>query len=316
MAADAQLSWEKRLAPFAAGAALVAIALQVAGFALGAPANKDAPGRNDPLPIQQTLDNFHAHASALLSSQLALALSNFFAAAALFYLFRATRHRRKELPQIVQWLLVVGPLLFLIAVVLNWTGIKSASDKYTDKGAAAVRTVKSTKDQRKDAREFCKKNPEPNCVASRTRREAVAKKLVDDNRSPVTAAAGFGGTLALGFSFVIVALNAMRAGLLSRFTGILGIIVGALMVLPILPTPVVQIFWLGALSVLFLGRWPGGRGPAWETGEAEPWPVPEGRGGLFAPRPQQAEPEAEPEPAPEPEQVNRRSSRKRKRKRR
>jgi len=35
---------------------------------------------------------------------------------------------------------------------------------------------------------------------------------------------------------------------------------------------VVQAFWLGALGALLVGRWPGGRGPAWETGEADPWP--------------------------------------------
>jgi hypothetical protein len=54
--------------------------------------------------------------------------------------------------------------------------------------------------------------------------------------------------------------------------GIIGIVTGALLVLPLSPLPVVQIFWLGALAALFLGRWPGGRGPAWETGEAVPWP--------------------------------------------
>jgi hypothetical protein len=84
------------------------------------------------------------------------------------------------------------------------------------------------------------------------------------------------------------------------------------MVLPLLPSPVVQIFWLGAMGVLFMNRWPGGRGPAWETGEAEPWPVPEGRGGLFAPRPA---PEPEPEPQPAPEPVKRPASRKRKKRR-
>jgi hypothetical protein len=57
--------------------------------------------------------------------------------------------------------------------------------------------------------------------------------------------------------------------------GILGIIVGALFVLPILgQVPFVQLFWVGAIGLLALARWPqGGRGPAWETGEADPWPT-------------------------------------------
>jgi hypothetical protein len=310
----AQLSWEKRFAPWAAGAAVGAIVLQVAGFAAGISANKHAPGRGDPLPIQRTLENFHDHANALLASQVINAAANFFAAGVLFYLFRATRHRRKELPQVVQPLLVIAPVLLAVAVGLYWSGTKAAADKFATPTVAHV-SAKPTKDERKDAVEFCKNRREENCVARRTRLEAVAKKLADDNRSPLTAAAGFGGTLSFAFAYVIIALNAMRAGLLSRFMGILGIIVGAMMVLPILPSPVVQIFWLGALGLLFLGRWAGGRGPAWETGKAEPWPVPEGRGGLFAPRPR-AEPEPEPEPQPEPEPVNRPASRKRRRNKR
>ena len=51
--------------------------------------------------------------------------------------------------------------------------------------------------------------------------------------------------IALGF--VLISLNAMRAGLLTRFMGVLGIIVGALLVFPI-PSPVV------------VGRSPAGRG--------------------------------------------------------
>jgi hypothetical protein len=79
--------------------------------------------------------------------------------------------------------------------------------------------------------------------------------------------------------------------------GVLGAIVGALYVLPLFTGPYpVELFWLVALGVLFLGRWPGGRGPAWDTGEAIPWPQPE-RG------PRRGVEEAEPEPSalPEPE---------------
>lgn len=79
--------------------------------------------------------------------------------------------------------------------------------------------------------------------------------------------------LALGLGFVMVSLNAMRAGLLTRFMGILGIIVGVLFVIPIgSQLPIVQSFWLIAVGLVFLGRWPSGTPPAWETGRAEPWP--------------------------------------------
>jgi hypothetical protein len=85
---------------------------------------------------------------------------------------------------------------------------------------------------------------------------------------------GLPGTLALALGFVLVALNAMRAGLLTRFMGILGIIVGVLIVIPIgTGLPVVQVFWLLAIALLFLGRWPNGMPPAWQTGREEPWPT-------------------------------------------
>ena len=73
---------------------------------------------------------------------------------------------------------------------------------------------------------------------------------------------------------MLTALNAMRVGLLTRFMGVLGIIVGVLFVIPLEGAlPIVKVFWLVALGVLFLGRWPGGMPPAWVTGEAQPWPT-------------------------------------------
>ena len=45
------------------------------------------------------------------------------------------------------------------------------------------------------------------------------------------------------------------------------------MVIPILPGAFVQLFWIVALGMLFLGRWPNGRGPAWSVVEAVPWPT-------------------------------------------
>ena len=80
------------------------------------------------------------------------------------------------------------------------------------------------------------------------------------------------GTFSLAVGLVLVSLNAMRTGLLTRMLGYLGVAAGALMVL--VPLPIVQIFWLAALGFILMGRWPGGAPPAWRTGQAEPWPVP------------------------------------------
>jgi hypothetical protein len=88
---------------------------------------------------------------------------------------------------------------------------------------------------------------------------------------------------------------------------------------------VVQPFWLLTLTALFLGRWPNGVPPAWQTGKAEPWPTQqelrEERDKTKAAQLKaagKAEPEAEPEPAAATASAGpaHPSSKKRKRKRR
>jgi len=84
---------------------------------------------------------------------------------------------------------------------------------------------------------------------------------------------GFLGALVLAIGLILVSVNAMRVGLLTKLFGFLGIIAGAMLI--ICPLAVIHTFWVGGLGVLYLGRWPGGDLPAWKTGNAEPWPVPE-----------------------------------------
>jgi hypothetical protein len=80
------------------------------------------------------------------------------------------------------------------------------------------------------------------------------------------------GLLLLAVGIVLVSLNAMRVGLLTRFLGYLGIISGVLTIIPLVPIPVVEAYWLLALAYLFSGRWPSGVPPAWSSGRVERWP--------------------------------------------
>jgi hypothetical protein len=75
-------------------------------------------------------------------------------------------------------------------------------------------------------------------------------------------------------AFVAIVVSAMRVGLLTRFLGYLGVISAVLFVIPLVPLPIVQAYWLGALGLLLLGRSPTGTPPAWQSGEAMPWPSP------------------------------------------
>jgi hypothetical protein len=99
---------------------------------------------------------------------------------------------------------------------------------------------------------------------------------VTDDTSALQIAQGvlFPAVLGLVVMMIYVPLQAQRAGLLSRFFGSLGMALGASMIL-ILPVALLGVLvWLGYLGLLFVGRVPGGRPPAWEAGEAVPWPRP------------------------------------------
>ena len=112
--------------------------------------------------------------------------------------------------------------------------------------------------------------------------DTCADDLLQDDVNPIAVGLSLAGSVATAFMFVMLPLRARRAGLMSQFMAILGVIAGALMVLRLMPLvpEIVQAFWLGAIGALFLGNWPGGRGPAWETGEPDPWPSAAQRRGL------------------------------------
>jgi hypothetical protein len=80
--------------------------------------------------------------------------------------------------------------------------------------------------------------------------------------------------LALAAGTITVMLGAQRVGLLPRWMGILGVITGLLLFLPIggAQLQIVPAFWMVMAGILLIGKWPGGDPPAWEAGEARPWP--------------------------------------------
>lgn len=80
------------------------------------------------------------------------------------------------------------------------------------------------------------------------------------------------GNLMLAVGVILVALSAMRVGLITRLVGYTGVVSGALFIIgvPVL-TPVIQGYWLAATAVVLARRWPSGDPPAWDSGEAVPW---------------------------------------------
>lgn len=85
---------------------------------------------------------------------------------------------------------------------------------------------------------------------------------------------GLVGSLLLAIAFVLVSLNAMRVGLLTKFLGYLGMVAAAasLLLIGSAPALLVEVFWLLAIAYLLSGRWTTGEPEAWRTGTAVPWP--------------------------------------------
>ena len=110
--------------------------------------------------------------------------------------------------------------------------------------------------------------------------DALASHVTDNNGTiQVSQAMAVPALLGLVVMMVYIPLQALRAGLLTRAVGSLGIALGAAIV--ILPFAMIGVsIWVGYLGIL-IGWRGGGRPPAWAAGEAIPWP----RAGEPAPAP-------------------------------
>jgi hypothetical protein len=249
------LGWEARQRPRAAVAAILGALLSLAAELWSAAIFRDAPRipfvrslqhalQPGPLGSSPSLRTpfytfYDAHAGALLGASVIRALGYVGIAWALAFLAVATRARRPELPRLALYLPVVGGLLVAISVLMGTIGSSTAVSDFL----SGARSVDAAQD-------------------------------IGRNTLIVTAGfVGLAGSLALASSFVLVALNAMRTGLLTRAMGIMGILVGVLIIFPIgLIAVIIQNVWLLAVGVLLLSFWPQGVPPAWRTGRAEPWP--------------------------------------------
>jgi hypothetical protein len=240
-----QLEWESRVGRFVAAAAFAAAILLLGVlFASGQIAEEPPTGVDADTVF--TLGAQVQHRSDLILLTIAQAIATLLLAAPLWYLYEAAKARRPEVPVAAKWLALIAPPVMAVLLVVGQVSYLNSAER----AIAALHKHSLPPDAAND----------------------FLKDQLAAGAAPVLQALGLAAGLALAFAFVLVALNAMRAGLLSRFMGILGIIVGVTFVLPLDQQGIIRVFWLGALGVLFLGRMPSGMPKAWTTGEAEPWP--------------------------------------------
>lgn len=238
MSNEEQLNWEARWAKVAALAAALAVILSVGAQIYVSSQLESTPDADHTRVLLSLIDS---QSGIFITGAVMGAIGGLLLAVVLWYLFNATRARSPELPKVSLVLAFVGPVLLAVAAVLGQIDLIDR------------------------AREF---------VASGPQSEVRADDLLS-GRPALVQSIGLSGALSVAFATVMISRNAMRVGLLTRFMGVLGIIVGALYVIGLLfplGTDLIRMLWLVALALLFLGWWPGGRGPAWETGEAIEWP--------------------------------------------
>jgi hypothetical protein len=293
---EQQLAWEARWRPRAGIASIVAAVLTLAGFLWTAVAFRDLPRSSyiqsllnalEPGPIggkpslrTPEFQFYKDHALAFVGSSVVRGLAYLAFAYAITFIAVAARSRRPELPRPVVYIALVGAVLFAVAGVLGGVGWIAAVGSYLD----GPKTVDAASDVSNDS-----------LVLTASLLAQLAQ-------------------LAIAAGLLLVSLNAMRTGLLTRFLGILGMIAGALAVLSQFVFAFLEAFWLLSIGFLLLGFGRGGLPPAWRTGNAEPWPT---RAELAAARQEARQPaKPEPEEAAVPAGRPHPSSKKRKRKRR
>ena len=254
---DETLLDEQRRRTQAGVAGIAAGILTMAGGALAAYVYSDIPavpvvealrerleaGAGGPTLKARQVLWYHDSASELVLVAVVLALAAAAIGLVLTHLFRSIKARRPETQNAIVYAAVAGSVLVAVSALAQALGVVVEAGSFADRPAA-----QQTSDAARDVLQ-----------------------------APVVVAAGLlrlFGIFSLGIAFIYLALNGMRVGLLTRFMGVLGIIVGVLFIVPLGSSlPIVQAFWLASLGILFLGRWPSGQPPAWVTGDAQPWPT-------------------------------------------
>jgi hypothetical protein len=192
----------------------------------------------------EELRSINENESALLYATIARSIGFALMAVPLFFLFKAAQARTDRVRGMLAGLVVLGPVILAVQGMITWSAQTDVAAQFVEQ-SAGVGDIYS-----------------------------LAENLREDSGGLQTAAGLLlPGMLALIFSLVYTPLWAVRTGLLTRFFGTLGMALGASLLFILQIALLGVLCWLVYFGMLLFGRVPSGRPPAWDAGEAVPWPT-------------------------------------------
>ena len=308
MSKDQILERERRWALLAGIASVAAVALILVSFGASASGVRTAAG------VADRLLDVDSNRSALVIASIVQAIGWFMLAIPLVYLFQAASARSAQVRRGLLGLIIVAPIFLGLGGLLSTVSVLDAATEFKNVPASEITKCVGEKQAEGESTggepavtatgpegsapagtEPDATNADSGAVSTtdqieECRDDAARDARAESSMSGIETGLGLAGLLGFTIAVVYCALWGMRTGLLTRFWGSLGMALGAVFVFFTLFTLV----WFIYIGLLFAGWVPGGRPPAWASGEAKPWPkgIPRGRGD---------EGESDPDPDPDPD---------------
>lgn len=290
------LERESRWAIPAAVAAFLAAALMIASQLVNS-----VSGSGD----AEVLRSVHEHGSSVMVTGVLQAIAFALFTVPLVHLFRAARARSERVRSQLVGLVIAAPLLLALFAGFASAARQEAADQFVSQEARSTLSKQEVNEEcvsdRKDegkkdfADEFEPRKGETALAACERRKledNEASNALKDAALTPLVSGFGIAGSLGFAIALVYTCLWAMRTGLLTRFWGSLGMALGVAVVFGLIFFMFFALVWFIYLGFLLLGLVPKGRPPAWEAGEAIPWPTPGERAAAeLEPRETQESPE-------------------------
>ncbi|MBU3691721.1 MAG: hypothetical protein FGM38_06720 [Solirubrobacterales bacterium] len=238
-----------------AGIASVAgVALVLATFGESAAAVRTTAG------LAEKLRDIDADPTPLVLASVVQAIGWLLLAVPLVFLFKAAAARASRVRSGLLGVVIVAPIFLAAGSLLGAIAVTEAAGKFTEDGPAAI--------QRCLDRQAEKEGTAPDDPRATCEEQAARDERTSTSVAGIETGFGLAGLLGFTIAVVYTALWGLRTGLLSRFWGSLGIALGVVFSFFTLFT----LAWFIYLGLLLAGWVPGGRPPAWGSGEARPWP--------------------------------------------